>query len=762
MGRRFIRQLICSREILDLKGVAAIVKRAAVGVVGQGIGGLRFVGVRHTVAVLVLAKGDKNRVILRHIGEGVGGPFFGHTGGEGAAVIGEDLFARFARVNGDGVHGATAVGVDGEGGASSIGHIGFFRIDGAVGPGGSGDVVVIFGDISHAVVILVQAPHCVDRHVAADGQARAGLGQSITAHIDRFAVVCLGPADEQYIMAAILGVGGLEIIGGLQSVAVAVVQAALHLFGRVLTAEISAVGVIGQGALVLVRDTVTVLIIRKGDGDGVVGLDILQDKGVAGIAGNALLPVVVIGAGFHCGIVDTLLHNGDGIQGVVLLGSDGKCGVHPGDNMEGRGHDRTVASINRSGDDIGLIPHIRFAIAVGVIAPYGVDGLIPRRDIHRGNEDVGIIVVIQAVNGVANGQRPAHKGHLYTVIIRMGRLERGGGIQLVVGLRRDPLGFGCSGGRITTEHATVGVIGHGALGLVDIRCPIIVGVVAPDSMQGGILGDRVLAASAVNHAWVERVLHTVDFVYGCLGPTYKNGFFARFIQRNGGDHRGKRDLAAGNSRVAGDISGLPPTLRVCMIRECITARCRIIGISDGQGGLGDSLPLNIPDQAVRLIGKFAVAVGVGGGVPCGRCLRDLIGRAHRQAGDGSCLPGLQLEGSAVPDTITTVGIDRDGIISFQRIHSAYVAGTGVVQAEGIGKFLIWVCVGYVLCYLDRQRPGGGRFGAQAVVAQVDGDRGIVHSIDRMAVVGSGASYIVGLGGSAVGHTAQLGGACFNV
>ena len=95
-----------------------------------------------------------------------------------------------------------------------------------------------------------------------------------------------------------------------------------------------------------------------------------------------MLPVVVIGAGFHCGIVDTLLHNGDGIQGVVFLGLDGKFGVCPGNHIAGRGRDGAVASINRSGDAIGLILHVGFAVAVGVIAPYGVDGLILRRDIH--------------------------------------------------------------------------------------------------------------------------------------------------------------------------------------------------------------------------------------------------------------------------------------------------------------------------------------------------------------------------------------------
>ena len=473
-----------------------------------------------------------------------------------------------------------------------------------------------------------------------------------------------------------------------------------------------------------------------------------------------MLPVVGVGFSF-CRVIKNIPRlNFDGVQGVVCIGSDGKFGIRPGDHIAGRGRDGAVASINRSGDAIGLILHVGFAVAVCVIAPYGVDGLILRRDIHRGGEDAVIIAVIQAVNGVLFIQRPAHKGHIFTVNLITGGLELIGGVQPVTGLRRDLL-FLSSGGRSTVEISAVGVIGHGALVLCNVGIAVTVGVVAPGGIQGGILGDGVFSASGVNRAWGERVLHTVDFVYGCLGPAHKDGFFACFIQRNGGDLRRKCDLAAGNSLVAGHISGGSPSPRVCIIREGIAARCRIIGIIDGQGGLGGILSLNIPDQTVRLTGKVAVAVGIGGGVPYGRLLRDLIGRAHRQAGDGGCLPGLQLEVSAVLD-VNTARTDRDGIFSVQRIHKAFYHGTGVVQAEGIGKFLIWVRIGYVLIYLHRQRPGGGLFGAQAVVAQMDGDCGVVHIIDRVAVVDGGAGHVAGLVGAAVGHTDQLGGTCFNV
>lgn len=61
----------------------------------------------------------------------------------------------------------------------------------------------------------------------------------------------------------------------------------------------------------------------------VVGPDITQGEGSAGIPGDVVLPVVGVGLSFHCGIVDILLHNGDGVQGVVFLGLDGKFGVCP-------------------------------------------------------------------------------------------------------------------------------------------------------------------------------------------------------------------------------------------------------------------------------------------------------------------------------------------------------------------------------------------------------------------------------------------------
>ena len=268
-----------------------------------------------------------------------------------------------------------------------------------------------------------------------------------------------------------------------------VVQAGLRLRLFVLTAEISAVGVIGQGAVVLVRSAVFVRILRKGDGDGVVGLDILQGKGAAGIPGDVVLPVVGVGLSFHCGIVDILLHNGDGVQGVVFLGLDGKFGVCPGEHIAGQGRDGAVGP-GGSGDDIGLILHVGFAVAVGVIAPYGVDGCVSRGDIHRGGEDAGIIVVIQSVNVAVLSLRPAHKGHIFTANLITGGLELIGGVQPVTGLRRDLL-FLSSGGRSTVEISAVGVIGHGALVLCNVGIAVTVGVVAPGGIQGGVGVDSV-------------------------------------------------------------------------------------------------------------------------------------------------------------------------------------------------------------------------------------------------------------------------------
>ena len=632
MGGRFIPQLICSREILDLKGVFAIVERAAVGVVGQGIGGLRLVGVRHTVAVLVQTEGDRNRVILRHIGEGVGGP--AGAGGGSRSVI----FMRCA-VNGDGVHGVAAGGGDGEGGASSIGHIGFFRIDGAVVPGGGGDVVVIFGDIRFAVVVPVQAPHRVDHHIAADGHGASTEGGqriAIAALIDSFAVVCGGPADEQHLMVILPGVGGLILVCGFQSVSVPVVQAGLHLFGRALTAEISAVGVIGQGAVIFVRSAVSVIITSKGDSDGVVGPDITQGEGSAGIPGDVVLPVVAVGLSFHCGIVDILLHNGDGVQGVVFLGLDGKFGIRPGDHMAGRGRDGAVASINRSGDAIGLILHIGFAVAVGVIAPYGVDGLILRRDIHRGGEDAGIIPVIQAVNGVLFIQRPAHKGHLCTVIIRMGGLELGGGVQPVAVLRRDRLGFGL----ITAEHAAVGVIGHGVLGLIDIRCPIVVGVVAPGGIQGGVGVDSVGAG----HGGGGGIVGGQDRsgLVNCIRPVDESYRDAVYRAVGGAVGQGYLSAACDVGLGRRDI-GHTALNCVAVVSEGKASLRGVISVTDGnRRGYIASRVIHDPPLWGGFISGIRILVSIFVARNCR--LSQLIGGSRRDTGNGCGLAGLELEG----------------------------------------------------------------------------------------------------------------------
>ena len=598
--------------------------------VGQGIGGLRLVGVRHTVAVLVQTEGDRNRVILRHILKGVGSP--AGAGGGSRSVI----FMRCAG-NGDGVHGVAADGGDGEGGASSIGHIGFFGIDGAVGPGGSGDVVVIFGDIRRAVVVTVQAPHCVDRHIAADGQARGGFGRSIAALIDFIlcgSICC--PADEQHLMAVLVGVGGMILVCGFQSVSVPVVQAGLRLFGRALTAEISAVGVIGQGAVVLVRSAVFVRIHRKGDGDGVVGPDITQGEGSAGIAGDVVLPVVGVGLSFHCGTTDILLHNGDGVQGVVCIGSDGKFGIRPGDHIAGRGRDGAVASINRSGDAIGLILHVGFAVAVGVIAPYGVDGLILRRDIHRVGEDAVIIVVIQSVNVAVLSLRPAHKGHLCTVIIRMGGLEFGGGVQPVTGLRRDRLGFGL----ITAERAAVGVIGHGALVLCNVGIAVTVGVVAPGGIQDGVGVDSVGAG----HNGGGGIVGGQDRsgLVSCIRPADEGHCDAAHGAVCGAAGQGYLSAACDAGLGRRDI-GHTALNCVAVVSEGKASLRGVISVTDGNGrGYIASRVIHDPPLWGGFISGIRIFVSIFVARNCR--LSQLIGGSRRDTGNGRGLAGLELEG----------------------------------------------------------------------------------------------------------------------
>ena len=630
------------RHIVYHIWISLTVERAAVGVVGQGIGVFRLVGVRHTVVVLVQTEGDRNRVILRHIGEGVGGPLFGHTSGEGAAVIGEDLFTCFVRINGNGVHGVVSAGGDGEGGVVSVGYIRLIGADGAVGPGGGGDVVVIFGDIRLVVVVPVQAPHCVDRHIAVDGHGASTEGGqriAIAALIDSFAVVCGGPADEQHLMAVLVGVGRLEIIGGVQIMVLVVVQAGLRLFGRALTAEISAVGVIGQGAVVLVRSAVFVRILRKGDGDGVVGPDITQGEGSAGIPGDLSLPVVAVGISFHCGIVDILLYNGDGVQGVVFLGLDGKFGVCPGNHIAGRGRDGAVASINRSGDAIGLILHVGFAVAVGVIAPYGVDGLILRRDIHRGGEDAVIIAVIQAVNVAVLSLRPAHKGHIFTANLITGGLELIGGVQPVTGLRRDLL-FLSSGGRNTVEISAVGVIGHGALLLCNVGLAVTVGVVAPGGIQGGVGVDSVGAG----HSGGGGIVGGQDRsgLVSCIRPADEGHCDAAHGAVCGAAGQGYLTAACDVGLGRRDI-GHTALNCVAVVSEGKASLRGVISVTDGnRRGYIASRVIHDPALWGGFISGIRILVSIFVARNCR--LSQLIGGSRWDTGNGRGLAGLELEG----------------------------------------------------------------------------------------------------------------------
>ena len=417
---------------------------------------------------------------------------------------------------------------------------------------------------------------------------------------------------------------------------VPVVQAGLRLFGRALTAEISAVGVIGQGAVVLVRSAVSVIITSKGDSDGVVGLDITQGKGAVGIAGNPGLPVVAVGLSFHCGIVDILLHNGDGVQGVVFLGLDGKFGIRPGDHMAGRGRDGAVASINRSGDAIGLILHIGRAVAVGVIAPYGVDGCVSLGDIHLGGEDAGIIVVIQAVNGVIIGQRPAHKGHLCTVIIRMGGLELGGGVQPVAVLRRDRLGFGL----ITAERAAVGVIGHGALVLCNVGIAVTVGVVAPGGIQGGVGVDSVGA----EHGGGGGIVGGQDRsgLVNCIRPVDESYRDAVYRAVGGAVGQGYLSAACDVGLGRRDI-GHTALNCVAVVSEGKASLRGVISVTDGNGSdYIASRVIHDPPLWGGFISGIRILVSIFVARNCR--LSQLIGGSRWDTGNGRGLAGLELEG----------------------------------------------------------------------------------------------------------------------
>ena len=504
-------------------------------------------------------------------------------------------------------------------------------------------MVVIFGDIRLAVVVPVQAPHRVDHHIAADGHGASTEGGqriAIAALIDFIlcgSICC--PADEQHLMAVLVGVGGLEIIGGVQLMVLVVVQAGLRLRLFVLTAEISAVGVIGQGAVVLVRSAVFVRILRKGDGDGVVGPDITQGEGSAGIPGDVVLPVVGVGFSF-CRVIKNIPRlNFDGVQGVVFLGLDGKFGVCPGEHIAGRGRDGAVASINRSGDAIGLILHVGFAVAVGVIAPYGVDGLILRRDIHRGGEDAVIIAVIQSVNVAVLSLRPAHKGHIFTANLITGGLELIGGVQPVTGLRRDLL-FLSSGGRSTVEISAVGVIGHGALVLCNVGIAVTVGVVAPGGIQGGVGVDSVGAG----HSGGGGIVGGQDRsgLVSCIRPADESYRDAAHGAVCGAAGQGYLSAACDDGLGRRDI-GHTALNCIAVVSEGKASLRGVISVTDGnRRGYIASRVIHDPALWGGFISGIRILVSIFVARNCR--LSQLIGGSRWDTGNGRGLAGLELEG----------------------------------------------------------------------------------------------------------------------
>ena len=352
-----------------------------------------------------------------------------------------------------------------------------------------------------------------------------------------------------------------------------------------------------------------------------------------------MLPVVGVGFSF-CRVIKNIPRlNFDGVQGVVCIGSDGKFGIRPGDHIAGRGRDGAVASINRSGDAIGLILHVGFAVAVGVIAPYGVDGLILRRDIHRGGEDAVIIAVIQAVNGVLFIQRPAHKGHIFTVNLITGGLELIGGVQPVTGLRRDLL-FLSSGGRSTVEISAVGVIGHGALVLCNVGIAVTVGVVAPGGIQGGVGVDSVGAG----HSGGGGIVGGQDRsgLVSCIRPADEGHCDAAHGAVCGAAGQGYLTAACDVGLGRRDI-GHTALNCVAVVSEGKASLRGVISVADGnRRGYIASRVIHDPALWGGCISGIRILVSIFVARNCR--LSQLIGGSRWDTGNGRGLAGLELEG----------------------------------------------------------------------------------------------------------------------
>ena len=233
-------------------------------------------------------------------------------------------------------------------------------------------VLVCFLHIWGTIFVGIIAPDCVDFIVGSQGKGFNGCRTFLVRSTVNFGVPLRGPADKDHSGSVVLIRRVLGHICSFQSIVLCCVS--LN-FDLARPAEAS-VGVVGQSVglrlrvrldwFILIRDTVSVLVLSKADNYLCTSLDILQSPLALAVLVCGILAVTIIGE-------NNITAYLDGIQCIVLIGGDRELNRAAFDDCLIFRADRAVVTIHRSSHGNSVFFHIRRRAVAGV-APGCVEG----------------------------------------------------------------------------------------------------------------------------------------------------------------------------------------------------------------------------------------------------------------------------------------------------------------------------------------------------------------------------------------------------
>ena len=318
--------------------------------------------------------------------------------------------------------------------------------------------------------------------------------------IDLLAVILCQPSKEQDRNTVLLLVcRRIHLHRGIgQAVRLAFLQSGYNLgiCSRNSIPEFTTVGIISQRAVVFVGDFTVACYRGEGDADGVASCHFLELNGLKTVGSIAL----TIRGCCTCGILVLIIVHRDGVHCIAAIRRDvyrqilavhhivivGAClrqSVYRGGSGIHAILDCGSPVVTGAHRDLmSIVVDICGAIAIGIVAPNGVDGFtfsnIYFRDCHRP-------FIVDAVNLFEFGSRPTHEhdSGLRAIPIRF----RMGGKpflarcqQFIAVLRHYGDLFGLL---FFSEFTAIGVVGQRVSSLLHIGGAIFVGVIAPHRIE---------------------------------------------------------------------------------------------------------------------------------------------------------------------------------------------------------------------------------------------------------------------------------------